>query len=89
MSSEWEGLGHRLQRRAARTIDVLSILFFDALVLIAANGLILLLERFTSDRNDFFRAAKDLSHGSFLLLYVFWVGWDVWEFVKHSRTSSN
>jgi hypothetical protein len=68
-------------------VDVLSILVLDAVVLLVANGLIVLVEYFTRGENVFFKAAKDLSHGSFLLLYVAWVAWDIWEFVKQPRVS--
>jgi diacylglycerol kinase len=88
VSSEWEGLGRRLQRRLARTIDVLSILFFDAVVLVVANGLLWCVDRFTSDKSALFKAVKDVSHASLVLLYIAWVAWDVWEFVRDSPASS-
>jgi hypothetical protein len=85
VSSEWNALLHQLQRRLIRTIDVISILISDAIVLVGGYILIVVAERFLRSGNRFIIGAREISGAAFMLIYVAWVFHDVWEFVKSSR----
>ncbi|RMH19494.1 MAG: hypothetical protein D6696_10445 [Acidobacteria bacterium] len=84
MGSEWRGLGGRLERRLIRAIDVVSILVVDAIILLFGYGLHWVIEKTTTTDSLLFSVARDISHGTFLLLYLVWVGWDFFDFLKGS-----
>lgn len=78
---EWAHLWARLQRRAIRVIDIATILVCDALI----NGFGYLIAQVVASNkpdNRFLAAASKLSEGAFLLLYVTWVGVDLYEYVR-------
>lgn len=81
-STPWRDLGARIERRLIRTAEVAVILILDAAVVLFVWALIFGVEKLTPGENEFFNVVKDLSHGSILLLYLAWIIWDVWEFLK-------
>ncbi len=81
-NDSWRDLGQRLRRRLIRTLDVASILLLDSVVLIFGHLLIWVSDATTSSQNKFFVLAKEISHGTFILLYLAWIVWDLWEFLR-------
>jgi hypothetical protein len=82
MIEDWKGLWERLQRRLIRVVDVLSILALDAILLLFAYLVVRIVEGLASSGNRFYDAARHVSAVVFLVLYLAWVGSDVWEFLK-------
>jgi hypothetical protein len=77
MRPEWQDLFSRLERRLVRTIDVVSILVFDSVIIVGGYGLIRGLEALSGSSNPFFDAARHVSAAVFLLLYLTWVSQDL------------
>jgi threonine/homoserine/homoserine lactone efflux protein len=84
----WGELGIRLEARLIRSVDLASILFFDAVILLFGYLVIWGVDAVADQENQFFRVAKMISHGAFVLLYLFWVAYDSWEFWQESSRSN-
>jgi hypothetical protein len=82
---DWSGLWVRTQCRCVTTLDLVGILFFDALILFVAGGIIYTVDKLVKVDNAFFKAAVMLSGGLFLLLYVMVVWRHVVEFLQDRR----
>lgn len=82
MKAEWKNLWERIQRRLIRAIDVLSILALDATLLAFAYLVVRIVEALAGSGNRFYDAARQVSAAVFLVLYLAWVGSDVWEFLR-------
>lgn len=82
MRPEWQQLVLRLERRLVRTIDVISILAMDAVLLGFGYLVIRGAEALSGSGNKFFDAARVVSAGLFLLLYLVMVAYDFWDFLK-------
>lgn len=78
----WRSLGRRLEERLIVAIDLVSILLFDAVILMVGYGVIWIVEVNTNADDRFFGIAKAISNGTFLLLYVVWACWDLWSFAR-------
>jgi len=88
MESPWKTLRDRLRRRFIRTIDVISILGLDAVVLAVGYAVIRVAEALSGSANKFFEAARVVSGGLFLLLYLVLVFFDILEFFRGHQASS-
>jgi hypothetical protein len=89
MTQEWDDTKERMLRRTFRVLEVLQILIFDAVVIACGDGLILIGESLPGSESRFFQAAKVLSGGAFLVIYIVWVIYDLREFFSeayHSRS---
>lgn len=82
MIPEWRELWERIQRRMVRAADVLSILLLDAILLVFAYLVVSIVEALAGSGNKFYDAARQVSAVVFLVLYLAWVGNDVWDFLK-------
>ncbi len=88
MASEWPDLGRRLKGRLIRVIDVVSILLFDLVVLLLGYLLTWIVETTTTEGDVLLDLARAISHGTFLLLYLVWVVFDLVEFFRHEYQGS-
>jgi hypothetical protein len=82
MIVEWRRLWQRVQRRAIRALDVLSILALDAILLVFSYLVVRIVEALTGSGNRFYDAARAVSGVVLLVLYLAWVGNDLWEFLR-------
>jgi hypothetical protein len=82
MRPEWQQLGLRLEKRLVRTIDVISILLLDAVLLALGYAVIRSAEALSGSGNRYFEVARTMSGMLFLLLYLVMVIYDFKEFVK-------
>jgi hypothetical protein len=84
LDQDWLNFLNRLKRRLIRVLDVLSVMVFDGVILGIGYALVRVAETLTGSGSGFFEAARKISSGVFLLLYVTWVGFDIWDFLKDS-----
>jgi hypothetical protein len=82
MASEWTDLQGRLKRRLIRAVDVASILLFDLVFLLLGYLLTWIVEITTNEGDAILDLARNISHGTFLLLYLVWVVLDLVEFFR-------
>ncbi len=68
----WRDFVHRLELRFIRLLDVVNILVFDGVILGCGYAIIRLAEGMQRTGNRFFDAARSVSAGVFLLLYLVW-----------------
>jgi hypothetical protein len=74
MRQRWNDFFDRLETRLIRVLDVLSILLFDATIIGFGYFIIHMTELLSESHSKFFDAAREVSSGVFLLLYLMWVG---------------
>lgn len=89
MSTSWTLLNSRLQKRAIRALDILSILSLDGLVLVAGYLLIRGVEQLAGAKSEFFHFASQLSHALFLLLFALMVFFDVRDFLAEEKLAAH
>jgi len=82
IADEWRELWGRIQRRMIRAGDVLSILALDAAILAFAYLIVRLVGALAGSGNRVYDAARTVSAGVFLVLYLVWVAGDVWDFLR-------
>jgi hypothetical protein len=78
----FEGLKSRVKHRFIRSIDIASILVFDAIILLLGYVLIRIVHFVAVDGGELFHTATVISQWVFLLLFLAYVGWDLYEFAK-------
>jgi hypothetical protein len=79
----WADLSFRLQRRAIRVIDISTILFADGLIIGIGSWVArVAAPYFSSSGSEFFESAKKLSEGVFLLLYIAFAAFDIFEYLR-------
>ena len=81
---EWVALKNRTIRRLARVADVIQILFFDAVVILFWQVILVLIKRFSTPGSGFFNAVRIISDGACALAYLVWVTFDLVEFFEQS-----
>ena len=82
---EWVALKNRTIHRLARVADVIQILFFDAIVILFWQVILLLTKLLSSTPGSgFFSVVRNISDGACLLVYAVWVTFDLIEFFKQS-----
>ncbi len=82
MDQEWHELGQRFLRRVIRTLDVITILSLDSVILAFGYVLIRAAAALSGTGSRFFEAAREVSAGLFLLLYLVWIFFDLRDFLK-------
>ncbi|HEV2382320.1 MAG TPA: hypothetical protein VG206_21345 [Terriglobia bacterium] len=82
MVVEWRRLWQRVQRRAVRALDVLSILALDAILLVFSYLVVRIVEALAGSGSGFYDAARAVSGVVLLVLYLAWAGSDLWEFLR-------
>jgi len=83
LSEQWVALWGRVQRRAIRVIDIVTILIADGLIMALGYRLVRFGTHFLSNSGStFFDAAKEVSEGVFLLLYMAFITFDIGEYVR-------
>lgn len=82
MRSEWRQFLARVEKRLIRMLDVITILVCDSVIMAGGYGLIRIAEALSGSGNEFFNAARHISAGVFLLLYLVWLYIDLTEFWK-------
>jgi hypothetical protein len=89
MGHEFRSLAGRLGRRFIRVLDVISILVFDSAILGVGYALIRLLAHFANSGSRSFDAARKFSEGLFLVMYLAWVAFDLWDYFVEEYRSRN
>ena len=69
-------------------VDVASILLLDAVVIGLGYGLTRVFEHFRHSESKSFEAARRVSEGLFLLVYLAWVVFDLFEYVREEYRNS-
>lgn len=82
MHQDWKEFGDRLRRTAIRTLDVIKILLFDAVVLAVGYVVTRVAAGLSGSGSRLFEFAREVSGGVFLLLYLAWVIHDMIEFFR-------
>ena len=85
MHKEWSEFADRLRHRTIRVLTVVSILLFDAAILGVGYVVIRLASLLSSSGNQFFEFAREASAAVFLLLYLVWVIYDLYDWMRNDR----
>ena len=85
--SEWQRFAEREVRRFIRAMDVVSIMAFDSVLVAVGYGFIKLAGRFAGSGSQSFEAARKVSEAAFLLIYVAWVIFDLYDFLHEEYRS--
>jgi hypothetical protein len=82
IGSDFRLLGGRLRKRIIRVLDVVSILVLDSAMIGVGYGLERLLGHLDRSGSKSFEAARKFSEGLFLLMYLAWVVFDLWDYFE-------
>jgi hypothetical protein len=80
--SEWQRFAEREVRRFIRALDVVSIMSFDSVLVSVGYGFIKLASHFGGSGSQAFEVARKVSEAAFLLIYVAWVIFDLYDFLQ-------
>jgi hypothetical protein len=77
---EFDALLERVKQRLIRVLDVVSILVLDFVMIGLGYLLVRIAGHFANSGSRTFDAARKFSEGLFLLMYLAWVWFDLWDY---------
>lgn len=89
-SQKWNSLVNKLESRLIRTLDVSSILIFDAIPASVGFAIMVIINwiaaeiKGTNPAGVYFNTLKHIEHGSVVLLFLAWAIYDMYDFFRYS-----